>query len=127
MNLLALAAADSKIILEDSAAGFATDITVTPPDGDPVVLRGWANDRAQMIDPETGQAISGREASIALSLSTLATAGLDVPKGEADATQHPWVVSFADLHGKVRTFRVLEANPDQIGDIVTCTLEVYRR
>jgi len=127
VNLLAQSAADSKVILEDSAAGFAQDITITPPDGPPVVVRGWANDRAQGIDPETGLMVSAREASIAVSLSTLALAGLDVPKGEADESQRPWVVSFADLHGKVRTFKVTESNPDQMGDLVTCTLEVYRR
>jgi hypothetical protein len=124
VSLLEQASADLKAILEDSA-GFAVDITVTDPEGNSAALKGLQTDISQTIDPETGMAVVGRKASVALSLDALAAAGLGQPRNIPGRDQKPWVVSFTAPTGGLQTFKVSEAMPDKLGCIV-CLLETYK-
>jgi hypothetical protein len=125
MSLREIAAADNRTIIEDTA-GFGWPITVTDPDGLSVEMVGFSNDIAQVIDPQTGQAISGRLASVALSIATLEDEAFTKPIGVADGTSKPWVIVFNDINGHEHTFKVTEANPDRALGCVTCTLETYK-
>lgn len=125
MNLRQRAEADLGRIMENSTTGFGWPITVTDPAGTTANLTGLSNDISQMIDPETGQAVSGRLASVALRISSLALVGLGIPKNVADATKKPWIVTFNDIQGKSYTFKVIDGNPDRGLGLVTCTLEHY--
>ena len=126
MGLREQAAADLQSILEDTS-GFGWEITLRNPAGESCEMIGLSNDVAQTIDPQTGIAVSGRIASIALSLKTLEDDQwwLGMPKGITDRTSKPWVVTFNDIMGKPHTFKIQEANPDRAAGIVTCTLESY--
>jgi hypothetical protein len=119
------AAADLKLILEDSAAGFGWPITVTSPNGtDTAELTGYSNDIAQAIDPETGMLVSGRVASVVLSIGTLEDAGFtEVPRGTAESSGRPWVIEFADINGAPHRFKVREARRDRALGCVVCILE----
>jgi hypothetical protein len=79
-----------------------------------------------MIDPETGMAVSGRTASVALPIAVLAEAGLGLPQAEPDGGKKPWAVFFKDIGGCAWTFKVREAKPDRAIGIVVCILEHYR-
>lgn len=125
MSLRTQAAADAKAILEDTN-GFGYPITVSDPDCVSADLVGFSTDVSQVIDPETGQAVTGRSASVVLRLSTLATAGLGIPRAVADRSLRPWVVRFNDIDGTPHTFKVQEAMPDRAIGIVVCMLESYR-
>jgi len=120
------AAADLLAILEDSAGGFGWPITVTSPEGVTASLVGFSNDVAQVIDPETGIAVSGRVASVALAIASLTAAGLGLPRAIADGERRPWRVAFNDIGGTAHSFKVNEAMPDRAIGIVTCTLEAYK-
>lgn len=120
------AEADLAVILEDGTTGFGRPITVTDPSGTVGNLTGFSNDVAEVIDPDTGQAVSGRIASVALRISSLTTAGLGLPEGIADATSKPWQISFDDINGNPFTFKVQRSNPDRALGIVTCILELYK-
>lgn len=126
MNLRDQAEADLGITLEDDVNGFGRSITVTDPDGVTADLIGQTNDIAELIDPNTGQAISGRLASIALRISSLTAKGLGVPIGITDAASKPWIIKFDDINGNPYTFKVKESNRDRGLGIVTCTLEFYQ-
>lgn len=126
MSLRNLAEQDLSTILEDSATGFAWDIVVTDPDGNIANLTGQSNDIAQVIDPDTGAAISGRSASVALRISTLTAKGLSLPQGIADTAKKPWIVEFNDINGNPYKFKVSQSNPDRMLGIVTCLLESYK-
>lgn len=126
MNLRQLAEADLGGILEDSATGFGWSISLTDPAGTVAALTGFSDDIAQLIDPETGQAISGRLASVALRISSITLAGLGLPRGIADSTVKPWLVSFNDINGNAYTFKVMQSNPDRALGLVTLVLEAYR-
>jgi hypothetical protein len=90
-----------------------------------VGLTSLTQDISQQIDPETGQLISGRVASIAVRLSSLL--GIGIPVAIADKNKRPWVVEFADVLGNMYTFRVSSSNPDRTIGVVSCLLEKYDR
>tara|TARA_R110000772_G_scaffold268728_1_gene398240 strand:+ start:8513 stop:8893 length:381 start_codon:yes stop_codon:yes gene_type:complete len=125
MSLRQLAEADLGAILEDGATGFGWPISVTDPDGNVGSLTGFSDDIAQVIDPDTGQAVSGRLASVALRISSLAIAGLTLPRGIADTGSKPWVVEFNDINGNAFKFKVSQSNPDRALGLVTLLLELY--
>lgn len=126
MSLRQLAEADLGVILEDGATGFGWPITITDPAGNTGTLTGFSDDIAQIIDPDTGQAVSGRLASVALRISSLALEGLTLPKGIADAGSKPWVIEFDDINGNAYKFKVSQSNPDRALGLVTCLLELYQ-
>lgn len=126
MGLRQLAETDLGVILEDSVTGFGWPITVTDPSGNAQPLTGFSDDIAQVIDPDTGQVLSGRLASVALRISSLTTAGLALPQGIADATKKPWIIAFDDINGNNFTFKVMQSNPDRALGLVSCILELYQ-
>lgn len=125
MTLRAMAEADLGRILEGEI-GFRWPITVTDPAGTSASLFGFSNDIGQMIDPDTGTAISGRSASAAIRIAHLAAAGLGLPVAISDSSKKPWIVQFADIGGTSWTFKVSSSMPDRALGIVTCTLEAYK-
>ncbi|MCP4444733.1 MAG: hypothetical protein GY811_05210 [Myxococcales bacterium] len=127
MGLRELAETDLGVILEDSATGFGWPITVTDSDGVTKTLTGFSNDISQVIDPDTGQIISGRVATVALRVSTLVSAGLSLPQGIADATKKPWIIAFNDINGNECVFKVMQSNPDRSFGMLTCILELYQQ
>lgn len=126
MSLRQLAEADLGVILEDSATGFGWPISVTDPDGNVGSLTGFSDDIAQVIDPDTGQAVSGRLASAAIRISSLTSAGLGLPRGIADTSGKPWTVEFNDINGNAYKFKVSQSNPDRALGLVTLLLELYQ-
>lgn len=125
MGLRAVAAADNRAILEDTA-GFGWPITVTDPAGTIRSLTGSAGDISQSVDPSTGQLVTGRTAQVTLSLAALTAAGLGIPKGTSDGAGKPWLVQFNDPAGTSHLFKVSEALPDRALGCVLLSLEAYK-
>ncbi len=127
------AKADNKFILEQDVEGFRWLIQITDPAGNTLgdlepFLYGFSNDIAQLIDPDTGQAVSGRFASVALHTQTLLDhapfAGklpINIPEENSD----PWIVKFNDINGTPGTFKVQQGNPDGALGMITLLLEIY--
>ena len=118
------AEADNKAILGD-VIGFGYPVTVKDPGGTVGNLHGFTNDIGQVIDPDTGQIVSGRIATVALNISALADAGLGLPVGISDESIKPWVVTFNDINGNSFTFKVVETQPDRAIGQVVCILDTY--
>ncbi len=127
MGLRETAEQDLGTIMEDSATGFGRPITLTAPDGTVGLLTGFSDDIAQVIDPDTGQAVSGRLASAALRIAHIEAKlpGKGLPVGIADAAIKPWLVAFDDINGNSFTFKVAQSNPDRTLGLVTLILEIY--
>lgn len=126
MNLRDQASADARAILEDDVRGFGCEITLTDPDDVRQTVKGFTTDISESIDPETGQIVMGRTASVALPLAALAAVGLGIPVGVAEPTRRPWVVQFNDVAGVAHVFKVREGRPDRAAGVVVCLLEHYR-
>jgi hypothetical protein len=126
MNLRQQAESDLRFILEDSTTGFGWPITITDPDGLTCELTGYSNDISQVIDPETGQIVSGRSATVALRIASIVKAGYaKLPTGVADKKIKPWVMECKDINCNIHTFKVIQSNPDRSLGILTCILEAY--
>lgn len=125
MGLRQIAETDLGLILNDSSTGFGYSITVTDPSGFARPLTGFSDDISQIIDPDTGQAVSGRLASVALHISSLIAEGLALPVGIADAGKKPWLIEFDDINGNPFKFKVSQSNPDRALGMVVCLLELY--
>ncbi len=126
MSLRSAAEADLAFILEDGVMGFGWPIRVTNPSGIAANFTGYSNDISAIIDPDTGQAVSGRLASVAIRISTLRTSILgDIPRGIADNSMKPWLVDFDGINGLPYKFKIQQSNPDRALGVVTCLLEVY--
>lgn len=129
MNLRQQAAADLKSIMADDADGFGWPVTVTAPSGAVAALTGFSSDIHQVIDPGTGEAVSGRFATVSLNIGALAEKlpGEGLPKSIPDAAGKPWIVEFEDVNGAAYVFAVAQANPDRAIGNVACILEPYER
>jgi len=125
VGLRQLAEADLVNILEDDTFGFGYSIQVTDPSGTIGLFTGFSNDISQIIDPETGQVVSGRAATVVLRISSLECEGLSLPQGIADAASKPWIVEFKDINCNDFKFKVAQSNPDRALGIVVCILELY--
>lgn len=125
MGLRDQAAADLATILGDTA-GFSSCVELQSPEGAEVEIRGLVADVSQILDPQTGQAVSGRVASVALPLAEL----VDWPglaAGIADPDSKPWTVRMADVTGTQTLYRVREARPDRVLGVLVCLLEPYKQ
>jgi hypothetical protein len=122
MGLREQAALDAQAILED-ASGFAWAFTLTSPLGVSADYSGFTTDVGQTIDPETGQAVAGRRASVAVSLLSLP----EMPAGIAESTRKPWLVRFLSVQGVEATFKVIEVLPDRAAGVVVMILEAYQQ
>jgi hypothetical protein len=112
-------------IVNDVTGGFGWPVTVTNPDGASAELVGLSTDIALAVDPDTGQLVTGRQASVALTMQDLDAAGLGRPRAIADENVKPWVVQFDDIEGEAYTFRVDESAPDSAIGMVVCLLGNY--
>jgi len=125
MSLRTQIEADNTEILTDQD-DFGWPLTITDPDGLSKPLVGYSADISQAIDPDTGVVVSGRMASIAISISVLTEAGFaGLPEAVADSDSRPWRVSFEDTALNPYTFKVRESNPDRTAGLVVCYLESY--
>jgi hypothetical protein len=124
VGLRAQAATDLQAILEGEDSW---PITVTDPSGTTAALTCLSTDIGLTIDPETGVAVSGRHAEAAIALATLDAAGLGIPRGIADTSGKPWIVTFDDILGTPHTFKVRSTLPDRALGLVRCVLEHYKQ
>ncbi len=123
MGLRQLANRDLNHILTDDQCGFAWAIVITSPRGQRFERNGLSTDIAELIDPDTGQAVSGRLVSVALPMTQLPT---DLPEGVHDSKLRPWRVQFDDIRGQSEQFAVRESNPDRSIGCQILILELYR-
>lgn len=128
MNLRLQAEKDFGAILEDSAAGFGWPVVVTSPSGLSAPMKGLTNDISVAVDPDTGELISGRSATVTVRIAKLREAGFDEnPRGISNHQSKPWTVLFKDINGVPIIFKVMRTNPDRtIGGLVMI-LESYKR
>jgi len=120
MGLREIAENDLGMILGDTN-GFGWAIVIIDPSEVSYSRTGFSNDISQVIDPDTGQAVSGRRASVAIRISDLP----ELPVAIANTASKPWIVKFNDINGNNFTFKVIESNPDRALGVVTCLLEFY--
>lgn len=105
--------------------GAVWPVTLTSPSGESRPLDARTNDIHLVVDPNTGVAVSGRQASVVLSWRDVTALGIGTPQGVSNPTVKPWTVAFDDLYGSSYVFKIKETHPDRdIGSLV-CYLEIW--
>jgi hypothetical protein len=123
-GLRAMAASDNKSILNDDA-GFAWPIQLISTDGVVADLKGFSTDIAQIIDPDTGTAVSGRLCSVVVHSDDVLEVFETFPVSIADSSSKPWLAKFADINGKMYSFKVRNSMPDRAIGCIVLILEMY--
>ena len=123
MDLQQLAEADLAHTLE--ADGQV--VTVTDPAGLSNELKALSNDISLLIDPDTGVAVSGRNANVTLRIASLRAAGfVGLPMGIEDGAQLPWIVTYTTVNGDQVTTKVMASSPDRSLGVVSLRLELMK-
>lgn len=125
MNLRDLAALDHVAIVSDGVAGFGWPIIVTNPDGLFASTTGYASDVAEVIDPQTGMPVMGRRVTVLVLPGPIVAAGLGEVRAVPDSDRKPWLMRFADIRGRGRTYKVMAVYPDNDLGSLRCDLEAY--
>lgn len=128
MSLREHAAEVLRVIANDQDCAMGWPIVLTNPAGftpaEPLI--GRTQDIAQVIDPDTGQVVSGRLATAVLIIQDILDAGFtELPRNISDTSIKPWLVGFDDINGNAHTFKVVESNPDRTLGEVILHLEYY--
>jgi len=127
MGLREVAENDLNFTLEDGAFGFGWPITVTDPDGLSAQVYGQHSDIAFQIDPNTGEAVSGRVIEIAIRMKSLTDAGFtSFPVNQSDTSKKPWIFDVDDINGVSHKLTVKQSNPDRMLGVITCQCEIYK-
>lgn len=123
MSLLSDLASTAREILSNTA-DFAVAMKLTSPEGRTVTIAGLQADIGLSIDPETGVAIAGRKASVAISSALLAELGVELPQNIPEDDRRPWLVEWTPPTGGAQKMKVVSTIPDKLG-IVVLHLERY--
>ena len=123
MGLREIAAADARRILEDVEYGFGWAAELTAPDGTVASITGYSTDINLLIDPDTGQQVSGRSAEMSVSLLSLSAIG--VPRGVTRRAETPWLLRMTDTLGNEQVFKVAESHPDNNSAVIVLRLEAW--
>lgn len=125
MSLRDIQESDLKILMEDSVCGFGYEVTLTRPQGDSIQIHGLNTDIENMINPATGEVISGRRVTMTFRNSTIFAAGWDLPIGITLSAFKPWLVTVNDINGLSGVFKICHTMPDRTVGIIVCALEAY--
>lgn len=123
MRLLSLAESDFGLIAENETDGWP--MTITAPDETTAAVTGLSFDISLVFDPETGQAVNGRSATVTLRRSTVLALGKGEPVNVTDTTKKPWLITVDDVNGQSGVFKVARCDPDRTLGWFTLFLEVY--
>ena len=128
MNLRTIIEADLATVME-SEQSVRWPITITDPSGNTHTepLYAVINDISTLIDPETGQLVSGRTVSAAIRISSLKALGFGIPIQVSGSLSRPWLIEFKDMTGVSHVMKVMRGDPDLTFGIVNVYLGVYKR
>lgn len=109
----------------NDTTSFGVAMVLRNPDNETLEINGLENDIGLSIDPETGVAVAGRKASVAVSYQDLLDGGFELPENIPDDTETPWLVTWTPMSGGPQTMKIVGTIPDKLG-IVVLQLEAYR-
>jgi hypothetical protein len=123
MGLREQATLDAQAIIENTD-DFGAPVILTDPNDQTYEFVGLPNDIGVSVDPETGQAVSERRATVAFSMRSLEALELELPVGKT--TGKPWRARFNDARGRATTWKVVETQPDRTLGVIVCFLEIWK-
>lgn len=111
--------------MNSSKFGFSTDIVLIDPNGVEYPLKSILTVIHNLIDPDTGQPVSGYLATASINRLDLNALGITLPEGVSDELQRPWTVRETNIDGVVVTYKITRAAPDEANGNILCDLGSY--
>lgn len=127
MSLLDRVQKDAQRIMNSEKFGFSTPLVLTEPNGTTHDLKGIVSVIYNLIDPDTGQPVSGFLATVSLNKLDLLDAGIDIPVGEMDTNSRPWAVETTLVGGETILTKVVRSSPDKTNGNILIDLGKYER
>lgn len=121
MNLVEQAEKDLSFTLEDKDSGFAVDVILIDPNDVEYPVTGQTTDISFFIDPGSGVGLRGRYGEITLRLSTLNSAGAEIPQKSTK-----WRMKTTDVNNVDHQFSVEIADVDRKLGIVRIKVELFK-
>ena len=125
MSLFQRLQKDSQRIMNSSKFGFSTDIVLIDPNDVEYPLKSILTVIHNLIDPDTGQPVSGYLATASINRLDLNALGITLPEGVSDELQRPWAVRETNIDGVVVNYKITRAAPDEANGNILCDLGSY--
>lgn len=108
-----------------SKSGIAESIQIIDPNGESHDIQAVVSVIHNLIDPDTGQPVSGFLATASISRLHLMARNLSIPAGEFDQNKRPWVLVYNDIDGNSTKYIVVRSAPDEAQGNVLLDLGSY--
>lgn len=125
MSLLDRMRKDSQRIMNSDRCGFSTAITLTDPAGVGYPFKSIVSVIHNLVDPDTGQPVSGYLATASINILDLLALGLEIPEGEMDQLSRPWTITETTIQNVVVTYKIASTAPDEANGNILCDLVSY--
>jgi len=127
MSLLDRVQKDAQRIMNSQRCGFGSPIILTDPDSVAYNLTGIVSVIHNLIDPDTGQPVSGFLATVSLNALDLQDKGIELPYGEMSMDRRPWTVETTVVGGATLLTKVVRVAPDETNGNILIDLGNYER
>jgi hypothetical protein len=125
MSLLDIARRDAQRIINSNKFGFSSSVTLIDQAGVEYPINAIVSVIHNLVDPDTGQPVSGSLATASINTLDLIALGVQIPEGEADETKKPWLIREADIQGNTVTYAIVRSAPDKANGNILCDLNEY--
>jgi len=118
---------DAQKIMNSERSGFSIDVTLTLPDATEYTIKAIMSIIHNLIDPDTGQPVSGFFATASINSLDLLGLGVDLPEGEMDSYKRPWTITAVNVLGNSQLMKITRVSPDETNGNILCELGTYER
>lgn len=125
MSLREQAAADAKLIIENTLDFGQSDVDLVDPDGVVTSMTGLTGDISVLVEPDTGRIVKGQKIHVTLAISSLPAGPR--PIAVSGLNSKPWLVSFPRIETAVVTgYAVVATWPDDTMSTIVLELGEYK-
>lgn len=125
MSLLQRIQKDSQRIMNSTRFGVSIDIVLLDPAQVEYPLKSIVTVIHNLVDPDTGQPVSGYLATASINRLDLNALGITLPEGVSDERERPWTIRYTNIDGVEITNKITRAAPDEANGNILCDLGSY--
>lgn len=125
MSLLQRIQKDSQRIMNSTRFGVSIDIVLLDPAQVEYPLKSIVTVIHNLIDPDTGQPVSGYLATASINRLDLNELGITLPEGVSNELERPWTIRYTNIDNVVITNKITRSAPDEANGNILCDLGSY--